>query len=714
MGVRCLTTLVNKHQPSVLKVIPLRDTKLVLDGQGLLFSLGFEALKEWKHFLDGTEYDIIQSHFQLFFQNLLKCNCTPYVIFDGSSDLDRKKEETLRKRYGDTLTHACGLFDGGPKYTFMPSLALEVLIQVLTDMHVNFAVCQFEADRDIAYVANQFQCPVVAEDSDFYVMNITGGYIPLSSLKWRTIRRNEYDEEIMWAQIYRVESFCRIYKVNKGMLPLFASLAGNDYVESASVQPFLASHVYGKYGGYINSRVSNLKELLTWLSEQSSPGQVLEDVCRFIKCDTLKEHLLASMEAYNLESDSTGCLQSFFEGNWRQTDLLKTSPLCAIIGAPVWVAEAHQKGQFPTFCIDILNKRSGFSKVQVENPKEPCAWMTSKFLFQTLSGILLGDSIRKEGNGEDKDCNVQIITRVGTELVDLEFPVMTVLEGYGKLPCLSEMGSLTNKEKRKLLLLTLAPSLHKHEHDEEIDKFPIDVRLALLSTIPWMNSSESRISEFHIHALLLGWIVQSSFMQKKIPRYPTPRTNCAERINSEQVGIEAITVKVNFVRYMEKISVRPGPVSYHGYAQWHHCHLYAVYLNQVLQLPIPKAPDLSVLFSGVTMYHLYALLRYFEYKQSDGKAQDWIQSSLFRNAPRAHQLYTSLREFVFRNVTPDALERIRDNSKKAASVHPKSSSHTPEDPDAEDTAETSHPTTAEPEQTAAAGTDTGTKPDVLS
>ena len=99
---------------------------------------------------------------------------------------------------------------------------------------------------------------------------------------------------------------------------------------------------------------------------------------------------------------------------------------------------------------------------------------------------------------KEEDIEVCGGIRDGSEPLDLAVPVVTNLEGYGNLPSLSEIDSLRKADKRKVLLSALTPSLQPHE---EIDSFPLDVRLAILSTIHWMNSTETRISEFHVHAL---------------------------------------------------------------------------------------------------------------------------------------------------------------------------------------------------------------------
>lgn len=46
--------------------------------------------------------------------------------------------------------------------------------------------CVFEADEHIARRANQLNCPVISDDSDFFVYDLKGGLIPLSSLNRET------------------------------------------------------------------------------------------------------------------------------------------------------------------------------------------------------------------------------------------------------------------------------------------------------------------------------------------------------------------------------------------------------------------------------------------------------------------------------------------------------------------------------------------------
>ena len=364
MGVRGLTTLVENHSRKILQEFSLHDTKIIIDGYGLLWYLlaNIRGADPMSH---GGEYELLRSKIQFFFQNLLKCKCSPYVVFDGSFDLDDKKHNTLLERFKNRIKEAKQILRGGDG-TIMPPLALHLMKQVMRELGVSFAFSQFEADKEIAILANHWQCPVLGKDSDFYVMDIAAGYIPLTLLRWKNVQRGKGVQCSISGQIFHIESFCKFFRVKKELLPLFATLAGNDYVDSASVNNFLSSHVYSKFASNYSKRQSQLEHLLSWMSEQNSVAHALEEVLEHVPDrDTIERLLSASIEMYKV-GGVLSLLQPYFERCSLQSS---QSQICAVMGAPPWVAEAHQQGTIASLCINILSKRYCFSSIQVENPR---------------------------------------------------------------------------------------------------------------------------------------------------------------------------------------------------------------------------------------------------------------------------------------------------------------------------------------------------------
>ncbi len=59
----------------------------------------------------------------------------------------------------------------------IPPLSQDVFKNVLSALSVNHVTCVFEADDQIAALANAWGCPVMSNDSDFFIYDLVGGFI---------------------------------------------------------------------------------------------------------------------------------------------------------------------------------------------------------------------------------------------------------------------------------------------------------------------------------------------------------------------------------------------------------------------------------------------------------------------------------------------------------------------------------------------------------
>ncbi|XP_072169391.1 single-strand DNA endonuclease ASTE1-like [Diadema setosum] len=660
MGIRGLTTLVNRHERKLLQSLCLHNTALVVDGFGLLYYI-LEETQGADPLSHGGEYELLRSKMTFFFQNMRKCQCRPYVVFDGSFDLDDKKHKTQLERFQQGIRVTRDVHKGC-NCMVLPPLALHLMKQVMTELGVCFAFSQFEADREIASLANHWQCPVLGKDSDFYVMDLAGGYIPLTHLRWKNAEQSGHGRFHIPGQIYHLQSFCTFFRVQKDLMPLFATLAGNDYVDPSILNTFI-SQVYGVHECNSSKRQSQLQHLLDWIGDKGSCSEALDEVWRHIPDKTKIESLVtASMDMYQAKSETT-CLKSYFEGGHQQSSELLPSPLCTLIDAPVWVAEAHQSGQMANLCVNILSKQYLFSGVQVENHKLSSAWLPAKFLCAVLSGMILADKLQRKKPGQMANCIVYI--RNGDGFQRLKVSPVVDLDGYGRVPSLSQIPVLPQEAKRHLLIRVLSPGLCR---SEDLDSFHSDFQLALLATLYWINSGESRLTELHISVLLIGWLQlfaqrQSRRHRRRGGRASSPTADSETESERFKIEAEVVTANINLNPKRVRVS-KPDPVISHGFAQWQHCVLYAFHLNELLQMPLPPCTDISVLFSGLNMHNLYSVLKGVQGKTS---LQHWIPSNFFRNAPRALQVYESMRQFLSAHAREEARVSIITNRKTGRS-----------------------------------------------
>ena len=74
-----------------------------------------------------------------------------------------------------------GVYPGsGASGKVFPQLTVDTIIQALKDVDVTVYSSVFEADGVLAWLAHRFNCPVVSDDSDFFVFGVR--CVPLRSL----------------------------------------------------------------------------------------------------------------------------------------------------------------------------------------------------------------------------------------------------------------------------------------------------------------------------------------------------------------------------------------------------------------------------------------------------------------------------------------------------------------------------------------------------
>lgn len=89
-------------------------------------------------------------------------------------DPSDKKFATVRQRLQSKIKEADSLCHGRHG-SVLPILTRDVFIQVLHQLGVPVVQCPAEADWEIACLARQWKCPVLSNDSDFYIFDLPGG-----------------------------------------------------------------------------------------------------------------------------------------------------------------------------------------------------------------------------------------------------------------------------------------------------------------------------------------------------------------------------------------------------------------------------------------------------------------------------------------------------------------------------------------------------------
>ncbi|XP_046743301.1 protein asteroid isoform X2 [Diprion similis] len=146
---------------------------------------------------------------------------------------------------------------------------------------VKYAQCAFEADDEIAAVARILGCPVLSYDSDFFVYGVL--YIPYDTLDAGYVKGRKTNGYVKRCKIYRVKKFLDSFGgLDRSLLPLIATLLGNDYIKRGVFKQFFQNLKLSKLTKKnSNEQQRRIAALLNWLQPytlNSAVGAVLSRI----------------------------------------------------------------------------------------------------------------------------------------------------------------------------------------------------------------------------------------------------------------------------------------------------------------------------------------------------------------------------------------------------------------------------------------------------
>lgn len=266
MGVRGLATYIKANGRKFLKTHKLHNCYVILDGYNIATNL-FLSLNTETAF--GGNYDVYALHIKDFFKLLKKCQIKPLVVFDGG--YEQRKLRTVYKRMKFKISSARNvrLCSSTPNF---PLFMRHIFREVLVELGIPFAQCDFEADVEIAALARELQCPVISYDSDFYIFDVM--YIPfptviLEAIPFVHTDNNQEQEYYLNCNLYEIDYFLNSFGgLDKTMLPLLATVLGNDYINKSVFKSFFEQFKVTK-AKKKNSTQVLIATLLKWFRNES-------------------------------------------------------------------------------------------------------------------------------------------------------------------------------------------------------------------------------------------------------------------------------------------------------------------------------------------------------------------------------------------------------------------------------------------------------------
>ena len=588
MGILSLTSFVDENQ-QLLTDLKLHDTRVVIDGNNLYhFCYSYFNF----HHQHGGDYDAFAEKIRYYFSAFKACNIEPFIVFDGAYDEDNRKLQTTVKRAKDRLYNAC-LISAGKRAVICPILTFETFVHVLDELKINHVTCDFEADSEIAALAQEWNCPVMSNDSDFFIYDVRGGFILFDylSLVVKTLKDEEESYRYLDAQVYYVDNLLSYFpEMDRTCMTLFATLMGNDYVNAEDFATFFAHHSFPRPSSKrlrTSKRHERMISLLTWLETAGS----LEDAIRSLLCHIKKENrpriekvVRTSVSAY---LDLKNSLSLYFNSDKSTESMESKLQTKAKKSLPNWLVKEVRCSHVPITALNTFVHRRNVLLAQIELMTEESAYNSALPLRQIFYGILLSlDSSHSE--------TIEEYTRLNKQLKKNSIETAVVLEDGSNIQRLLDIPQMTECSREQLLKKCLGGSAFSASCLDDSYSLAIHV-------IPyWIRHSVPKVNLLYLYALIVSFI-KVSVLDKKhgscVPNRDGSKTlkeTCDAKIRSK--------ARDNLEKLCQKESSHVFDVKcIHAYSQYQACLKAAIYLNSLLLQPIPQAHP-GKLLNGTCFY----------------------------------------------------------------------------------------------------------------
>ncbi|KAM6995246.1 single-strand DNA endonuclease ASTE1-like [Tautogolabrus adspersus] len=499
----------------------------------------------------------------------------------------------------------------------LPQMASLVFRQTLARLEVPMAQYYAEADQEIAALAKEWQCPVLSNDSDFFIFDLPGGLLPISHFHWEVVKRNDSQSYIP-SKIYYSSRFCIVFEIEPQLLPAFAALAGNDYVKLQRMNAFIR---WAQFAPAVNGKSpQRLKGLLCWLKNYKQPEEafkaalgLLEELSEEKKAEVM-EGLNLGMEEYQLPPSS---LKRFFiEGVAPPFPPWEVKPVkgCTFILIKMagWVLLPLMRAQLNANVLHVLLFKSINLSCPVGRADFPSAHLTSRPIRQVMYRLLLG---------KGKKLRVCENDREGLELKS--FPVKPAASGVPKELELKSLNQVEPSVRLQVLLEALGMP------EASLEGLQPHLRLLVAVTCFWLQRAEPKPDEKLLKALLLG-----------ISHGDSLRRRAALKREKKPLKLQLDTDVL------------------HSFNQWQGCLRQSVILNQLLGSPLPE-PQIARCYEGTLVHRLVHMLRTEQKLKTFLESEPWVMREY-------HSMLNIVQRLHFEEASPRArvkqweLEPIKD------------------------------------------------------
>ena len=618
MGIRGLKThFVEKYW--LLEDYQLHDTRLVIDGDNLYYFLysAFEI-----NYLYGGDYMNFSLKVHDFFNTLQECKVSPYVIFDGCDEdhkvntkLDRAKQRIVDVRLFNRPHRDSSPTKSNPE-SVLPILAHNTFRAVLNKRGIPHATCGMEADEEIAAIANAWDCPVLSNDSDFFVFPLRRGVVLLDFLKPYTQLSEPGAKPTtnqLKVQLFKQDILRRDYPwMNANHFALFATMFGNDYIKESVLQTF-----YSRLN--IDSPEEKVGRLLSFFDEHRSFDEAFGEVIELGRMsDETRECIELCIRTYTRPSCKQ--LPCFYAALCVPEGVLaNVAPATDCTGLelhtrkgttpPEWFLRSVCSGEISALPLNAVVNRRVIFRAQLEDMSQTSAYVCSRGIRAFIYGILLslyGDCSQPTSVDEyDRQTKTVTIQRVEVK-ARYSFPKGSPVPKLINIPSMSVEDRIGVYNQVMRLQSAPHPALS-------------DIHFFMSVISYWVSCRQAKVKLVHLYAawlcVLKLMVIDPGSVQKTAGSQEDPWGSYSDHDDGVMslAALREVTEQPQFKVTAEKLkkferdeaSFVRIPAIVHAFAQLQAIYKDALDLNAILQHPHPIFPNnVALTFEGTFLYNI--------------------------------------------------------------------------------------------------------------
>ncbi|CAG9839354.1 unnamed protein product [Diabrotica balteata] len=639
MGVKGLTSFIHGRSEKCMEFYELHDTKVILDGNAVLCQLYYNYVNT-RNGCFGGDYDKYGNTIYKFFHMLFQCKITPYIILDGG--YESRKIDCILQTFKNRIVIAENLNPRtDPRKEPNPIFLREAFEDIAHKLGIKIVRCDFEGDKETANIAKALKCPVISNDSDFYIFDVP--YIPFSTIKLivesasyiNTETKENHNYRYLPCKIYRIDKFLECAGgMSKEVLPLFAALVGNDFMDGINISKLNMQVKY--YNNY-----NKIEAIIKWLQTESKNSAIEKvlNTYRQHERDFMNKKIEDAIIGYTFKNSQylkyfdEGIKTDELENGYEEDKFNDFEKLLYTV--PTLFIEKFRKALYPTRFMDIFTQNKYYNfRPQVEVAEYEDANAISYEIMSAIHKILTSSSE-----------NLICLIRNQSAMKEITLPIYHI-----DLPNLTEIESTELIERQALLFLIL--NIDVDFSKQCLDHFPDSWHLLIL-TLKYMRN-KSVLSWYVLYSIIIGKIVidyidpkigffrsEDEFNNEFYSKMKGIMTNkkslhlkhsnnlkdALDNITFEDAVMCMNTIKVyfEFNRQLKRDLKMYDRKLMHSLSQFQSCFLHMKNLNQLLNLPYQDFL-ITECFNGTFVYNLsYSMLR--------RDNLDEHTKGLFHNAP---------------------------------------------------------------------------------